>query len=841
MNALLVALALSAGPHTPPPLPARAVARLGTSRWYHGPGGICCVTLSPDGKRAASASSEDVIVWNSATGERISEYKTPHPMLNCLAFSPDGDRLAAAGISYVFVHDARTGKTIWMVKQEEWLPHQLLFSPDGKQVRTASGAEVTAWDAATGKVLRSRGEASLRGVLKGREKAAKAVPSPDGKVIAWLVGVPPADAEGDEAPTPKTLLLTDASSNKLLYRLAFKAEQLGSFAFSPDGRHFLTGLVVHDTVTGKKVSTLDAPAESSAWLSPDGRHAFVATEAKLRLHDIKTGKSARDILAGDSSPTAGMVPRINARLGGLPGYFDGPTQPFSADGKKVLLANETTLRLIDTTTGREMTPSGHRSPVTPHFSADGKTLVTFCTESRRRWGVPDGRALGKEMRHGGRDAEGYYVLADSNDGRLLIDQGEKAVRLRDTASGRILWRLDGEHPSDLAAAFSPDGRRLLLASPKKPRGFTIHDTKTGKRLGLIETQGYSQPTFSHDGKLVACAEDADAFHLHDGSTGKRSRTLRPSRPLPPPPLDGGHKPIATMSFSFSPEGERLAVSGYHVAVRRDSPNHSTLILVSLPTVIFRVSDGKELTRLYPDPENKDKARPPSHLALSPGGHLLAVADKKLVRLIEVASGQVRAVFDGHTDGVHGLTFSPDGTLLATGGNDNVALLWDVVGPASGGWDELLSADARKAGAAVAALVRSPDKGVAILKKHLRPAEPPTEKQLARLIAGLDSDEFETRDSSAAALARLGELAEPALRRALKASSDLEVRARLTRLVGMAERGPHPETLRVLRAVEALERIASPEARRLLASLTKGAPEARITLAAKDALARFARR
>src|SRR5262245_22935972 len=107
---LLVLLALAAGfPRTRPlgagELPPRALARLGSHRFYHGPE-IECAVLSPDGSRIASAarSSSDrrltdkernaydslIVLWDSATGERIRELHAPRRPVWHLAFSPDG-------------------------------------------------------------------------------------------------------------------------------------------------------------------------------------------------------------------------------------------------------------------------------------------------------------------------------------------------------------------------------------------------------------------------------------------------------------------------------------------------------------------------------------------------------------------------------------------------------------------------------------------------------------------------------------------------------------------------------------------------------------------------------
>lgn len=48
----------------------------------------------------------------------------------------------------------------------------------------------------------------------------------------------------------------------------------------------------------------------------------------------------------------------------------------------------------------------------------------------------------------------------------------------------------------------------------------------------------------------------------------------------------------------------------------------------------------------------------------------------------------------------------------------------------------------------------------------------------------------------------------------------------------------PDNLRIVRAVEVLERIGGPEALALLHGLARGAPNARLTLAAQEAVLRL---
>ena len=78
-----------------------------------------------------------------------------------------------------------------------------------------------------------------------------------------------------------------------------------------------------------------------------------------------------------------------------------------------------------------------------------------------------------------------------------------------------------------------------------------------------------------------------------------------------------------------------------------------------------------------------------------------------------------------------------------------------------------------------------------------------------------------------------------LRAALKDTGTLELRQRLERLLERVESGT-PETLRAIRAVEALEHIATPAARQHLTALAGGAAGTALTDAAAAALKRMER-
>jgi hypothetical protein len=117
-----------------------------------------------------------------------------------------------------------------------------------------------------------------------------------------------------------------------------------------------------------------------------------------------------------------------------------------------------------------------------------------------------------------------------------------------------------------------------------------------------------------------------------------------------------------------------------------------------------------------------------------------------------------------------------------------------------------------------------------------------DRQVAKWLADLDSDEFAVRDKAAKELDRLVELVEPALRKALDGRPSAEVRRQVRRLLDRLQgRVATPQVLRGLRAFEVLEGIGTDEARRLLEALAKKAPAPRLVQQARAALDRLAKR
>ena len=66
------------------------------------------------------------------------------------------------------------------------------------------------------------------------------------------------------------------------------------------------------------------------------------------------------------------------------------------------------------------------------------------------------------------------------------------------------------------------------------------------------------------------------------------------------------------------------------------------------------------------------------VTFSPDGSTIATgSDDRTAKLWDAHSLELKKTFNGHTDCVNRVAFSPDGSLLATGSDDRTAKLWDV--------------------------------------------------------------------------------------------------------------------------------------------------------------------
>jgi hypothetical protein len=343
--------------------------------------------------------------------------------------------------------------------------------------------------------------------------------------------------------------------------------------------------------------------------------------------------------------------------------------------------------------------------------------------------------------------------------------------------------------------------------------------------------------FLPDGKTLVSTDVVDkSTHYWDVSKGKEQRD-----------------PVKQVDYvrAVSPDGRYYAVS---VEWTETAPNGPLNGVPKVRTVVRESETDREICKL-------DGIRPTPGM-FSPDGKAIASNDQywgepdreKTFELLELASGKVRRRFTGHRSPIDQFAFSRDSSQCVSVGMDKTAVVWDLTGmPADsphrreklsaaelhGLWKVLGDEDAAGAYDAIWSLAAAPRDSVPFLKEHLRAVAPVEGKRLDALIADLNKEGFETRQKATADLEKLGDVAEPALRKALKADPPVETRERIERLLEKLNWPiTHRDRLQSLRGIEALEHTGTEESRRVLEDLSKGAAEASLTKEARWSLERM---
>jgi len=306
---------------------------------------------------------------------------------------------------------------------------------------------------------------------------------------------------------------------------------------------------------------------------------------------------------------------------------------YSPDGNLLASAGyDGTIRLWDPATGHEVRRLvGHtRRVLAIRFTPDGARLVSAAEDDTLRvWDVASGRSLAQKRIHNG------GCLAISPDGRFLATEGRAPARLH-------LMRLDGEELRDggnvsgageiHALAFSASGEFLVVSRQQAIEVQRTSSLRTVWRLAGLDSWPWRMRV-SPDGRYLATANDDGLVRLHDLKSGSLVHTFT-----------GCRAPAYDIAFV---EGGRLAGVDYDGAV-----------------FLWDVATGKPTARFK-------GTRPGGYrLAVSPDGRTLACASYR-IRLFDLDRAAPRGEPEAHAAPVQAVAFSPDGTMLATGGDDGV--------------------------------------------------------------------------------------------------------------------------------------------------------------------------
>jgi RNA polymerase sigma factor (sigma-70 family) len=428
--------------------------------------------------------------------------------------------------------------------------------------------------------------------------------APDGKSIV----------SGGEGPG---LLFWDVATGKLVRTLGDKLTWVQSVSFSADGKRLAAGaleaVVVLEVATGKELLRLPA---GHAALSADGKTLAVTTRKRVvRVWDLTTAKEKH-------------------RLGGFQGQVTALV--ITSDGRQVAAAaDDGAVQVWSAVTGKELFKPDAGKTSALAYDSKGKLLATG-GEYGTVW-LWD-TATGKRLRRAAEYSSIVRALAFAPDGSLLATgYWSRVLDLRDLRTGKKARTLHGHEDGVHCLAFSPDGKLLASADPNQT--VRLWDVATGKErhAWAVHRERVVGVALSPNGKTVATASWDRTVRLWDAATGRERRVFR------------GHGAWVG-GVAWAPDG-RLIASADH--------NHHVLL--------WEAATGRILHKV----KGGCVAFSPDGKVLATGGFDPDVRTRDvllgLVRLWDVAGGKEVRRFRGHLSPVICVAFSPNGRLLASGG------------------------------------------------------------------------------------------------------------------------------------------------------------------------------
>jgi WD40 repeat protein len=509
-------------------------------------------------------------------------------------------------------------------------------------------------------------------VLRGHKGAIRSIAfSPDGATIA----------SGSEDMMIKIWGIAEA---KEILQIGPTSDMVGGIAFSPRGSMIISGswngsTQVWDAQTGKQRANLNGHSD-----------AVVAVAVSSDAQSLVTASMDKTIRLWPAT-----APPPAAQL-----TFVGHTAALwsvavSPDRKTLATAGKDgAIRLWDAATTKFIGRlAGHQSGVTHlSFSSDGKTLLSAGKDKLARiWDVEKREEKLALTHHTGEVTRAIF----SPNGQVIATAStDKVVRLFDPTTGKLIRELPAHDATVSALAFNKDGSQLASGGNDKvmilwnvATGAIVQRTPVNFNLGQIHAVA-----FTPDGKNIALAHNQDyrqpmdddqgdpqwrnvaMWNLEKGAFIESVAQYQHSDWITAIGFSAGGDMMITTSRDGMVRFWELATHKLHQSFRAHQANIAALAVSSDGEALFTAGDDRLARRWSAIPRMPltERARITGQTGrvrfsvLSPDGKLVATGgDDKAIRLRSTSLG-AHVVMQSQAGAAYCVTFSPDNKYVVSG-------------------------------------------------------------------------------------------------------------------------------------------------------------------------------
>jgi WD40 repeat protein len=667
-------------------------------------GSINSVVFSPDGKLFLSSSDDgNIFLYEAFSGKQIQQYTGHLGEVYNAVFSPDMKTIITAGRDkYLRIFDIKTGLMLNCLRVDDGVIEKVICSANGNLILTLTGVyEENLFDFS---LNTARPICLISEIRIYDANSYQLVHKIDSKTCVNNIDFSPNGEFIIIANSDSTVRIFDIKTGKERWVYSGHNGSVNSAVFSPDANFILTSskdstFHLVEINTGKKIfsykeNNIDIDTRinlgftqrvTKASFSPNGEYIMMFGLGKiLKIYDIKNHefiidfKSNSFITSAFFSPNSKLFTILNhdtvrvfeIQSGNLLSEISNPNNhrfnccEFSPNSKILVcgsfnnsfyiknLSSKSQSVIIRGKTGLENSRGFKmiESKMSCHFSLNDKYVIYDGLDTRTH--LID-MMTGKEVLQP-YELTDFTSSSDLDSNCQLIAfsdlYGYTSVYDLNDRRNSIFYRSHSESVN--STFFSKDEKLLLTAGSDGTLAICDLDNQNIYQFAAHD-KAINSATFSRDDKLILTSSEDKTAKIWELKSGKKNEYLLTLKNILQPHFDK----VKSAIFSFN---------GKYV-----------LTINGIEADLFNSLNGNKIWKFSPEKSSWYESYNISQAKFSLDDRKLIIAFKASAYLIDVETGKLLRIFEGHRASINSVDFSSDSKNILTSSLDGSIKIFNV--------------------------------------------------------------------------------------------------------------------------------------------------------------------